>query len=241
MMLENSFSATETTDGSDDNDYLDKNETISPQKPRKLRMMERTKKSWHHRSANPVESKKASVSVQLEEVDKIIELLEYRSILEEKEDCSGGVDMDPVASTSKDSTILPQVITKEKKYRRIRLFDGSSSSSSDTDADKNESSGPKERPVQTIVDDDSPQHQGPANVVRANSVSSESSKDLGHHSYKRSKSHNDKAPPYHHGKHSSSGSSHHHKKHSIIDESHHARSSKTRIEDAADVFPIIKK
>ena len=240
MMLENSFSATETTDGSDDNDYLDKNETISPQKPRKLRMMERTKNRWHHRSVNPVESKKASVSVQLEEVDKIIELLEYRSILEDKEDCSGEVDMGPVASTSKDSTILPQAITKENKYRRIRLFDGSSSSS-DTDADKNESSGPKERPVETIVDDDSPQSQGSTNVVRTNSVSLESSKDLGHHSYKRSKSHNDKAPPYHHGKHSSSGSSHHHKKHSIIDESHHARSSKTRIEDAADVFPIIKK
>merc|ERR1719412_2007156 len=161
MMLENSFSATETTDGSDDNDYLDKNETISPQKPRKLRMMERTKNRWHHRSVNPVESKKASVSVQLEEVEKIIELLEYRSILEDKEDFSGGVDMGPVASTSKDSTILPQVITKEKRYRRIRLFDGSSSSS-DTDADKNESSGPKQRPVETIVDDDSPQQQDSA-------------------------------------------------------------------------------
>ena len=241
MMLENSFSATETTDGSDDNDYLDKNETISPQKPRKLRMMERTKKSWHHRSANPVESKKASVSVQLEEVEKIIELLEYRSILEDRNDCSGVVDTDPVASTSKDSTILPQVITRENKYRRIRLFDGSSSSS-DTDADKNESSGLKERPVETIVDDGSPQQQGSANVVRTNSVSSESSKDLGHHSYKRSKSHSDKAPLYHHhGKHSSTSSSHHHKKHSVIDESHHARSSKTRVEDPAHVFPIIKK
>ena len=241
MMLENSFSATETTDGSDDNDYLDKNETISPQKPRKLRMMERTKNRWHHRPVSPVESKKASVSVQLEEVDKIIELLEYRSIIEEKDDCSGGVDMDPVASTSQDGKILPQVIAKEKKYRRIRLFDGNSSSS-DTDADKNESSGPKERPVETIVDDGSPQQQGSANVVRTNSVSLESSKDLGHHSYKRSKSHNDKALPYHHhGKHSSSSSSHHHKKHSVIDESHHARSSKTRIEDTAEVFPIIKK
>ena len=241
-MLENSFSATETTDGSDDNDYLDKNETISPQKPRKLRMMERTKNRWQHRPVNPVESKKASVSVQLEEVEKIIELLEYRSILEDKNDCSGVVDTDPVASTSKDSTILPQAITKENKYRRIRLFDGSSSSSSDTDADKNESSSPKERPVKTIVGDDSPQQQGSANVARTNSASSESSKHLGHHSYKRSKSHNDKAPLYHHhGKHSSSSSSHHHKKHSVIDESHHARSSKTRIEDAAHVFPIIKK
>ena len=241
-MLENSFSATETTDGSDDNDYLDKNETISPQKPRKLRMMERTKNRWHHRSVNPVESKKASVSVQLEEVDKIIELLEYRSILENKDDGSGGVDMDPVASTSKNSAILPQVITKEKKYRRIRLFDGSSSSSSDTDADKNESSGPKEHHIENIVDDDSPQQQDPVDVVITNSVSSESSKDLGNHSYKRSKSHNDKALPYHHhGKHSSSSSSHHHKKHSVIDESHHARSSKTRIEDAVHAFPIIKK
>ena len=142
---------------------------------------------------------------------------------------------------SQDGTILPQVIAKDKKYRRIRLFDGSSSSS-DTDADKNESSGLKERPVETIVDDGSSQQQGSANVVRTNSVSLESSKDLGHHSYKRSKSHNDKAPPYHHhGKHSSSSSSHHHKKHSVIDESHHARSSKTRIEDDAHVFPIIKK
>ena len=64
MPLQNSFSTTETEE-SDIEDNSPRTEKISPQKPRRLRMMERTKKRWH-RIFNS-QSKKATVSVQLDE------------------------------------------------------------------------------------------------------------------------------------------------------------------------------
>ena len=81
MPLQNSFSTTETEE-SDIDDNSPRTEKISPQKPRRLRMMERTKKRWH-RIFNS-QSKKATVSVQLDEVKEIMDLSTYLSSLEEE-------------------------------------------------------------------------------------------------------------------------------------------------------------
>merc|ERR1712098_961241 len=82
MPLQNSFSATETEE-SNDEDISPRTEKISPQKPRKLRMMERSKKRWH-RIFNS-QSKKATVTVQLNEVTEIMDFSTYLITLEGKQ------------------------------------------------------------------------------------------------------------------------------------------------------------
>ena len=240
MPLQNSFSATENED-SDDADISPRTEKISPQKPRRLRMMERSKKRWH-RIFNS-QSKKATVSVQLEDVKEIMDLNTYLSTLEEeqKEDTDtedSAANKNPSASGSKERELSPSA-TKDKKYRRIKLFD-SSSSSSETDLENNkihkrrkhkkrhseekqEEEGEVEETVWTPFTYRSFDHS------KARSGSSESSrseyhsckKQVGQEHYKNSSSH---------GKHGKSQhlSSHHHKKAPSIDESHHSRHSKER-------------
>ena len=243
MPLQNSFSTTDTED-SDGADISPRTEKISPQKPRRLRMMERSKKRWH-RMYNS-QSQKATVSVQLDDVKEIMDFGTYLATLEEeqKEDTdteSTATNKSPCASGSKENELSPSACPKDKKYRRIKLFD-SSTSSSETESEndkihkrrkhkkrhseeKQAEEGEVEETVWTPFTYRSFDHS------KARSGSSESSrseyhsckKQVGKEHYKNSSSHEK------YGKERHSSSHHHrHKKTPSIDESHHSRHSKER-------------
>ena len=224
MMLQNSFSATESEESEDERNSGGR-EKISPQKPRKLRMMERSRKRWH-RFFNK-ESKKACVSVQLEKVETIMEFSTYLASLEEESGDHGTTSTNPIASTSQDVKTSSSP-TKDKKYRRIKLFD-SSSSSSETETDVEHSRHHHQRKYVSDGGNISP---------KRNSLDNLKSKSTSQESFSNHELQSNKRPEIqHHGKYSTSShikhgggkhSSHHHdrKKHPSIDESHHTRAPK---------------
>ena len=129
MRLENSFCTSES-EQSDDNEKISGNETISPQKPRKVRMLERSANPWNRYFKD--RSTKVLVKVQLAEVQEVVELSTYLSNMGEEGESLNPMNSCLMESTSKEPFFSD---TNDKKYRRIKLFDDSSSSS-ETEVDK---------------------------------------------------------------------------------------------------------
>ena len=249
MDLQNSFStSTEGEEESDVEENLSRNEKISPQVPRNIRMMERGKKRWHPKFN--AECKKASVSVQLEEVTEVMELSAYLSSIEEDVGCEHLISTNPIASTSSKEVPGSPSPSKDKKFRRIKLFNSSSSSSETEDKTETEDkSSHKQKHKQRSENDDveeieiwTPFQYRFLDRQKSKSVSSKSSTKDNHHSYKgttETHPHN-KGPTssqikHEGGKHFSSV---HRKKHpSLIDKSHHSRTSKERTSSTTSTTP----
>ena len=225
MMLENSFSTTETEES--DDECNTGGEKISPQKPRKLRMMERSRKRWH-RFFNK-ESKKACVSVQLDKVEEIMDINTYLASLEAETGEQSVISTNPTASTSQEINESPST-TKDKKYRRIKLFN-SSSSSSETEADAEHSRHHPQRKYGSDGDNFSPKTTQLDNHKTKSTFQENFSNQEFHSRKKHDIQHHGKDSSSSHGKHGGTKhtSSHHdRKKYLSIDESHHSGATKER-------------